>query len=253
MKIQRRSVLRSILFAGVTFVIPRFGFTAELSHEEKVLFGMVRPDDLRGKGFKLRDTAADAFEAMRSHASKDGIKIYSVSSYRSFDHQAGIFNRKYNAYIKTMKDPKQVIREIIKYSTIPGTSRHHWGTDLDMIDDSQPRPKALLESENYVEGGVYHKFYQWLLEHGNTYGFYETYTNDPKRTGFEFEPWHWSFAEHSIPMLEHYASLSLYEKLPLQNLKGQDHLDEAFLSNYQKKWGLGLNEVLIPDSIKQSK
>lgn len=252
MKIQRRTMLQSLVFAGFTILTASKGHSAELSHEEKVLFGLIRPDDIRGEGFKLRAKAADAFEAMRSHALKDGIKVYSYSSYRSFEHQKGIFNRKYNLYIKNLKDPKKVIREIIKYSTIPGTSRHHWGTDLDMIDESQPRPKALLDAPNYLEGGVYHTFYQWMLEHGNTYGFYESYTNDPKRIGFEYEPWHWSFAEHSIPMLEHYASLPLHEKLPLQDLNGNEHLDEEFLSHYKQNWGLGLNEKLIPDSIKKA-
>jgi LAS superfamily LD-carboxypeptidase LdcB len=251
MKIQRRTVLQSILFSGVTILTAQKGQSAELSHDEQVLFGLIRPDDIRGDGFSLSAKAADAFEAMRSHAAKDGIKIHSYSSYRSFDHQAGIFNRKYTAYSKNVKDPKQVIREIIKYSTIPGTSRHHWGTDLDMIDESQTRPKAVLDTPNFLEGGVYHNFYQWMLKHGNSYGFYEAYTNDPKRTGFEFEPWHWSFAEHSIPMLEHYVSLPLHEKLPLKDLQGHQFLDEAFLSHYKQNWGLGLNDKLIPDSIKK--
>lgn len=250
MKIQRRIFIQSLGVSIVTVLTSKTNWAAELSHDEQVLFGIVRPDDIRGEGFKLRAKAADAFEAMRSHALKDGIKIYSYSSYRGFTHQSKIWNRKYTDYIKRLKQPDKVIKEIIKYSTVPGTSRHHWGTDLDMIDDNPKRPAALLDTKNYLEGGVYHKLYQWMLQHGNTYGFYESYTNDPKRAGFEYEPWHWSFAELSVPMLEQYAKLPLHEKLPLQDLEGRTVLDKAFLHHYKVNWVLGINAALLPEYLQ---
>ena len=35
-------------------------------------------------------------------------------------------------------EPKKAISEIIRFSTVPGTSRHHWGTDIDIIDGNFP-------------------------------------------------------------------------------------------------------------------
>ncbi len=252
MKLKRRSFLgTSTVFVGSGFTMDSFANV--LSYDEKVLFGIIRANDIQGKGFNLRSQAAEAFDAMRAHALNDGIHIHSYSSHRSFEHQQKIWNRKFALFSKRVNKrvnkPEDVVREIIQYSTIPGTSRHHWGTDLDMIDNNKQRPQALLEPKNYMKGGVYHDLYAWLLEHGSDYGFYESYTNDPNRPGFEFEPWHWSFAELSIPMLEQWYSLPLTEKLPLKEVAGNEVLTEAFLDQYKQQWGLGINKKLIPASL----
>ncbi|MEM7822963.1 MAG: D-alanyl-D-alanine carboxypeptidase family protein [Candidatus Aenigmatarchaeota archaeon] len=75
--------------------------------------------------------AAEAFLDMRSDAEKDGIGISPVSVYRSFSAQMNIWNKKYMAL---SLEPEKRIRQIIRYTAIPGTSRHHWGTDADLID-----------------------------------------------------------------------------------------------------------------------
>ena len=92
--------------------------------------------DLYGEDINLRKEAHDAFVEMRKAALTDGIDIKIVSSYRSFDRQAAIFERKYLKYTDDGMEPLDAVEKIIEYSTIPGTSRHHWGTDVDLIDGS---------------------------------------------------------------------------------------------------------------------
>ena len=245
---KRREFSKGLL-STLVFVSSGRGYSSgQLSREEQVLFGVVRPNDIQGKGFNLRAKAAGAFEVMSNSARRDGINIYSLSSYRGFEHQSKIWNRKFSRFSSSLKSTERVVQEIVKYSAIPGTSRHHWGTDLDIIDLNPNLSGDMLTAQNYLKGGAYHDLYQWLLKHAHTYGFYEAYTNDPNRTGFKYEPWHWSFAELSIPMLENFVSLPLHNKLPLQNVKGHTCLNKEFLDHYKKHWCLGINAHLRPSS-----
>ena len=80
----------------------------------------------------LLSEAATAFEKMKIAAQKAGFKIEIVSAYRSFNRQKDIWNRKYIANEIKGFSPDENIKKIIEYSTLPGTSRHHWGTDIDL-------------------------------------------------------------------------------------------------------------------------
>ena len=83
---------------------------------------------------KLTPKTAAAFSAMQAAALKDGIDIQLVSAHRSFERQQYIWEDKFVRYTAEGLSPEAAIARIIKYSTIPGTSRHHWGTDIDITD-----------------------------------------------------------------------------------------------------------------------
>ena len=53
-----------------------------------------------------------------------------------------------------------------------------------------------------------------------------------KREGFNYEPWHYSFAPLSIPMLEEYLKLDLINLLTPNDLSGKSCIDEKFLESY---------------------
>lgn len=76
----------------------------------------------------------------------------------------------------------------MEYSTIPGTSRHHWGTDIDIIDANQPYKGDPLESDKFHGDGPFCALKEWMDLHANTFGFYLVYTDNDKRTGFYYEP-----------------------------------------------------------------
>ncbi|RJP33705.1 MAG: D-alanyl-D-alanine carboxypeptidase family protein [Candidatus Omnitrophota bacterium] len=212
---------------------------------ELELVGKQRPP-LFGQGFNLRKPAAKAFERMCAEAKRDGIHIYSYSSYRNFDHQKRIWNRKYQLGVRQKMKPIDNIHSILRYSTLPGTSRHHWGTDCDLIDRAQPEPPDPLHGNHFTENGVYFQLYHWLWENAEKYGFYEVYTNDPRRTGFAYEPWHWSYAELSIPFLHQFHTVLIKKYLDSPDISGRNHLTNDFLKRYVREWGFGVNPELIP-------
>jgi LAS superfamily LD-carboxypeptidase LdcB len=224
--------------------------TNKVSTQE--LLGIKTPP-LVGKKYRLRKEAAAAFDQMINAAKKDGIQIYSVSSFRSFKRQKTIWDRKYNDLKKTINNPLSIVYQIVRYSSIPGTSRHHWGTDADLIDLSKKRPKNALLAEHYLKDGIYNDLYVWLNENAAKYEFYEVYTNDPNRGGFEYEPWHWSYAPLSIQFLKEYMEIDLAEELIKAKLQGIDKIPSNFLGLYKQKWGLGINPKLIPELTETAK
>lgn len=201
---------------------------------------------LYGKDINLRKEAHDAFLEMKKAAYSDGIDLKIVSSYRSFQRQAGIFERKFLAYTEDDgMDPLDAIDKIIEYSTIPGTSRHHWGTDIDVIDGYRKVDGDVLVPEKYGAGEPFEDFKLWMDEHSETYGFYLVYTDNPKRRGFKYEPWHYSYAPLSIPMLEEFRSKNIASLLQHEDFYGAEHFTLGFLRSYIQNNILDINRALI--------
>ncbi len=71
---------------------------------------------------------------------------------------------------------------ILLYSSMPGTSRHHWGTDFDINE----------LKNSYYDKGDGKIVYTWLKQHAHKYGFCQPYTKGRKK-GYEEEKWHWSY------------------------------------------------------------
>lgn len=128
----------------------------------------------------LQHETYQAYTAMYDAALRDGITLTIVSATRTFSAQLAIWNRKW-ARLTTPDTTR--IRTIMRYSSMPGTSRHHWGTDIDLIS---------VET-NYWTHGYGLKAYRWLQANAHKYGFYQPYTDHPARTGYAEERWHWSY------------------------------------------------------------
>mgnify|MGYP003322980794 CR=1 FL=1 len=117
---------------------------SSLMHAQKVnteiLTGMDN-SKIIGDTIQLERKTYNAFIKMKDAAEKDGIKIKLVSGFRDFYRQQIIWNNKYKKFTKEfLLDGPSAIKEIIRFSTIPGTSRHHWGTEIDVIDKIIPEP-----------------------------------------------------------------------------------------------------------------
>ena len=136
------------------------------------------------KTIYLRNEVLLKFDQMYNAALEDGIKLVIISGTRSFNHQKYIWDRKWAKNILKM-DSISAVKEIMKYSSMPSTSRHHWGTDIDLNN---------LEN-NYFEKGEGKKIFDWLVANAFKYGFHMTYDNqeETKRTGYKMEKWHWSY------------------------------------------------------------
>jgi len=87
------------------------------------------------------------------------------------------------------------LRILLEYSALPGTSRHHWGTDMDFnsTNDADWKP-----------GGKYHELGEWLKLHAHKAGFSWVY--EGKTGGYKAEPWHWTYVPLAKPILEKYRS-----------------------------------------------
>jgi len=233
--------------------INSLGILGVLASSFTMVLSKFSKDDLMGKGspalfgeeHKLRKEAHEAFLNMSAEALKNGFKIKVVSSYRNYAHQNRIWERKYKKFTTQGLSPIQAIKKIIEYSTIPGTSRHHWGTDIDIVDGNAKQPKDLLLEKHFEGEGPFCKFKEWLDNNANSFGFFLVYTDHPKRKGFKYEPWHYSYAALSIPMLQAYQKLDIKSELQKSNLVGSNYFTEEFVNQYVSENILDINPGLI--------
>jgi hypothetical protein len=167
-------------------------------------FSKLGPEHTRGAatGGYLRKETYAAFVTMADAAKKDSIRLTIISATRNFENQRQIWENKWNGKVRvegkdltTVKNPEERARMILRYSSMPGSSRHHWGTDMDL---------NRLEN-SYFETGEGLKIYRWLTTHAAEYGFCQPYTSKAGgRTGYEEEKWHWSYLPLSHLLLEEY-------------------------------------------------
>ena len=164
-----------------------------------------------GRGAYLRKETYDAFIKMSEAAKKEGVNLIIISATRNFDSQKRIWENKWEGRtmvegknLTTVKNKKERARLILLYSSMPSTSRHHWGTDMDLNN---------LEN-SFFETGEGLKMYQWLTAHAAEFGFCQPYTaKKDGRTGYEEERWHWSYLPLSGEFLEPYKKQVAYNDI----------------------------------------
>jgi zinc D-Ala-D-Ala carboxypeptidase len=115
---------------------------------------------------------------------------------------------------------------------MPGTSRHHWGTDVDF--------NSL--NNRYFESGEGLKIYNWLVKHAAEYGFCQPYTKagQGRNGGYEEEKWHWSYLPVSSIYLE-----TIRDSLTYMQIRGFDGWETAEKINVIKKYILDVNADCI--------
>lgn len=187
-------------------------------------------------GLLMQKKAYDAFRNMYNAARKDGVKLQIRSATRNFTYQKGIWERKWTGQTKvggknlarSITDPVQRAKKILRYSSMPGSSRHHWGTDIDLNS---------FENSWFANGkGL--KLYKWLQANAIFYGFCQVYT--PKGalrpTGYEEEKWHWSYK----PLASQYTKFSK-AKSNANKFSGFKGADSAHAVNIVNHYVLGVN------------
>lgn len=198
----------------------------------KTLLG-IEHSNLVGDSIKLEKNTFIAMEKMRKAALLDGIKIKVVSGFRDFERQKQIWNRKFKKFTtENNLSDLDAIKEIIRFSTIPGTSRHHWGTEIDVIDEDFKNEKNLLISKKYEEGGIFEKLKKWMDNNSQKFGFYLTYDNNINRKGFEYEPWHYSYLPESKRYLKSFLKIDIVEIISKVDIEGKELFNEKFISDY---------------------
>ncbi|MFT5846047.1 MAG: LAS superfamily LD-carboxypeptidase LdcB [Psychroserpens sp.] len=242
----RRNFIKSTTVIGMGLaVFPQIAFqdlNHTISYDE--LIGKGNPD-VFGNGYKLLQEAHNAFLDMRKEALKSDINLKAVSSYRNFAHQNRIWERKYKQNRSNGLSEQQSIKKIIEYSTLPGSSRHHWATDIDLIDSNAPQPRRVLNPKHFEGNGCFSKFKIWMDTNASRFGFYLVYTNETHRKGFKYEPWHYSYKPLSQGYLQAYQKLDLRAIINSEQLMGCDYFSEEFITNYLKQNILDINPELL--------
>lgn len=148
-------------------------------------------------------------------AERAGFELRIASGYRSFERQLAIWNAKASGERALLDDSGRVLNAqalskaqrltaIMRWSALPGASRHHWGTDIDVYDASalaEGQTVQLTRAETEGEG-PFAPFHAWLtryLSSAENLGFYRPYDRD--RGGVAPEPWHLSYG----PIAQQYA------------------------------------------------
>jgi LAS superfamily LD-carboxypeptidase LdcB len=91
----------------------------------------------------LHRAAERPYGAMRDAALHDGFDLVPVSSFRDFGRQRAIWNAKFRGERPAQDrsgrpvdmeklDAGARVETILLWSALPGASRHHWGTDVDV-------------------------------------------------------------------------------------------------------------------------
>ena len=171
------------------------------------LTGQVRTHitDLGQPRCAVHEHVAAPFLNLRRAALADGFDLVPVSSFRDFSRQLSIWNAKFSGQ-KPMLDaagqtletqdlsPRERIEAILLWSALPGASRHHWGTDIDLADGnaSPPGYRPRLTPEEFAPAGPFAPLAEWLEVNAARFGFFRPFRG--VLSGFQAEPWHFSFA-----------------------------------------------------------
>lgn len=206
---------------SLSYVLGKFEYT---NHVDFVLIPAAYSNK---EGMYLRKEVLDAFKIMRQAALKDGVNLTIISATRNFNHQKRIWESKWNGsrlvngqnLATTMPDKAARAKEILKYSSMPGTSRHHWGTDIDI--------NSLNSS--YFKSGKGKKEYEWLRDNAFEYGFCKVYSEKgtDRSNGYEEEEWHWSFVPLARTFLRYH----------------QKHVKASDISGFDGSEALPLSEI----------
>lgn len=246
---KRKKFNQLILSLGITSsLFPYFSYSKTKALKYDYLLGKSSVHTVSYKQHQLEEQTLQAFLKMKDAALKDGIELSIVSAFRSFERQKAIFEKKFQKNMLTSSSRLEAIQKITTYSSIPGTSRHHWGTDLDLIDHKVDLPNnGLLLEENYLKNGAFHSMYKWMKKNAHLYGFIEAYPNNHKtRNGYFFEPWHYSYQPVSQIYLKDYIENEMILCVKDQPTIGLNDLPNSFFENYQNKFILGIHKNLLP-------
>jgi LAS superfamily LD-carboxypeptidase LdcB len=178
---------------------------AELTGQSRTHITEVRDPDCA-----LHRLVVAPFQNLRRAALADGFDLRPHSSFRDFARQLAIWNAKFTGHRPVLDasgaridvnelSAAERVDAILLWSALPGASRHHWGSDLDLVDANATAPgyRVQLTTEEFAPGGPFAALGQWLDANAARFGFFRPFRG--VLSGVQPEPWHFSFA----PVAEH--------------------------------------------------
>lgn len=207
--------------------------THKLSAQEQMGIEQTHLATIGNKHFLHKDVVKP-FDKLRQAAAKDGVDVQVCSSFRSFEQQLSIWNRKWlgELPLNTLKNTQlnaselssiEKVHAIMLWSAMPGASRHHWGSDFDVYDHisvhAHRHSLALVPSE-YEKGGPCEALSKWIVEHAAKYEFYLPYAKYVG--GVAQEPWHLSYKPVAINIQKDFVIDELYSQLEQADILGKN-------------------------------
>jgi LAS superfamily LD-carboxypeptidase LdcB len=191
----------------------------------------------------LHRDAVGPFLEMQEAAEREGMRLQVRSGFRDFATQLLIWNQKWRGerplwsrqgvlLERARIDDCDMIDTILAWSAIPGGSRHHWGSDLDVVDAAAIPTgyEVQLVPTEYSTNGIFARLSAWLEGNLPHFGFFRPYRSD--RGGYCPEPWHISYAPVAAAALEQLTPAVLQQALADSDLDGKsfvlDRLPEIY-------------------------
>lgn len=156
----------------------------------------------------INTSIINSLSRLFSEAEKNGFRFTLVSGYRSIAYQKNLFDQSVQRHRDAGYSLEQAQNMTLSYSQMPGSSEHHTGLAVDIIDT------AFLNDRQDLYDDVDQLIsQQWLINHAVDYGFILRYPKTKvNRTGINYEPWHFRFVgqENAIYMTKNGLSLEEY-------------------------------------------
>ncbi len=147
----------------------------------------------------------DDLKQMLSDCRAAGLNPLVCSAYRDMDCQNRLFECKIRSLLEegmSEEDARTMAQTVV---APPGTSEHHLGLAVDIVDESYQELTELQE-QTAVQ--------QWLLQHCWEYGFILRYPNSKSDvTGIIYEPWHYRYVGREVAAEIFSSGLCLEEYL----------------------------------------
>ncbi len=144
---------------------------------------------------KMRKVAATALEKLFEAGEKEGVILYGVSGYRSYERQKQIYD-------KNIATRGQAATDAV--SAKPGSSEHQTGLTIDV--SARSVNFRLDQSFGDTREG------KWLAKNAHLYGYIIRYPyGKSKITGYSYEPWHIRFVGKTVATYLYENELTMEE------------------------------------------
>lgn len=199
-------------------------------------------------GAAVHRDVVQPFLRLREEAARAGFTLDILSGFRGFERQLSIWNRKADGELPVLDSAavpldiaklseRELVFAILRWSALPGASRHHWGTDLDVFD-AAARPEGYeveLIPEEVDAGGMFGPLHEWLdarIAASTSFGFFRPYDRD--RGGVAPERWHLSHAPVAATFAEGLDADVLADTLRNADVRLKDVVLEHLSEIYQR-------------------
>jgi hypothetical protein len=175
-------------------------------------------------GHRALPAVMQAFWRFKERAKTDGWDLILVSAYRSYRDQRRVWNQSDDSYLQRgATNQKKRVEAVMSLVSVPGLSRHHWGTELD-ISETSIRGQLVNVEPDTPERVL--KFYAWMQKNAPQYGFCQVYLG--QKGSVHNEPWHWSYLPYSKTYQKQFMDIKNFKRIFDVNVEDVDYLMRNF-------------------------